>query len=211
MKFIESNYVWMVIALMIIVSIVIVISKNNNSKVRIPEYDGIAETENLDINEFRLSGSEASVKIVYFYTHTCKFCEEMNEDLIQQIEKNPNSISISLNPIYQKVNDLNFKKAKLTNCYLKENEGKMIIETVLKNKHPVSTTNLSTNTKNIDSTISSCFESQDIKDHVQRIKKQADHLGIKGVPALIINNKAYLSGLSGAELNKIIAREIENL
>lgn len=208
MKILKSNFVWIAIALMILASILVITYKLKNSKLEVSGHNGIVETSRIYINKFQFVDPDSSVKIVYYYTHSCKFCEIMNQNLLQLVNEYPEEISISLNPIYYNENDLDFKKAKYTNCQLRNGKNKSNLKLLLGEKTLiVPVVEVSFN----KTKIASCMSSKEIDEHIKNIKAQAEKIGIAGVPALIINNESYFAGLSFSELEAIVAREIETL
>ena len=199
---------WRLIGMMIflILTSIVLFYKFDRNKTKIPRHSGIVDQQNIQVNDF--TEGKNRVKLVFFYTYDCGFCNIMNDNLKKIRVEYGEDVRISYNPYYLYYNDTNYLKAKYEYC-ASENKREEVRGALFTGNFDQDIYSSNLSEEKVRENFLKCVSEENVNKNIELVKTQGDRLGILGVPALIINDKFYNEGLSLQEIEIIINKELK--
>lgn len=163
--------------------------------------------------------SPKKIKLFYFSDFDCSFCFEQEEIIKNIYEKYKDDVVVVWKsyPDLTNFDNFSYQAARASRCaqyqdgfwiysdllYRERDSFKSLKNDLFLNLAQKANLNLRR--------FSDCMEGKDVDSLIFENVKEAESLGISGVPFIYVNNKDFIGGINEDELDQIVGSEIESM
>ncbi|PKM91081.1 hypothetical protein CVU82_03425 [Candidatus Falkowbacteria bacterium HGW-Falkowbacteria-1] len=181
----------------------------------------VSQSNPVDNNNDPFLGEKSSkkLKLFYFSDFDCSFCFEQEKIIKNIYEKYKDEIVVVWKdyPDLTNFDDFSYQAARAARCaqhqgsfwdysdslYKERDSFKSLKNELFLNLAEKANLNLKS--------FSDCMEGSSVDNLIFENVKEAENLGISGVPLLYVNNKDFIGSMSESELDQIVENELDSI